>query len=281
MPFEPNLPRVVFEGLFEHGTPGTHEWTLALGGAAAGAVAGVLVWKPFNAVLAVFFAGFNAVFDFGTTVYTAAVSRMLRLAALVLLVYGGLLGLTVWSLSVVPVGFIPEMDKGYFLVNIKLPDSASLERTAAVVEQVRKICAKEEGVSHVIGVAGYSLVAQANSTSNGTLICTLETFDKRTSPERRVNALTQRVRRAAGNVQEAIVAAFGAPPVDGLGRSGGFKSQVQDRGNLGPAALESAAQDLARAANAQPEIVGATSTYTANLPQLFLDVDRAQAKTLG
>ncbi|HEY1068507.1 MAG TPA: efflux RND transporter permease subunit, partial [Pirellulales bacterium] len=266
---------------FEHG----HDWQhtaliAAVGFGVVGAVGGLLmfVWEF---LLSIFFRGFNAVFEAGTRIYGKIVAGMVRVALLSLAVYGVLLFATFWLFTHVPVGFIPELDKGYLFVNIKLPDGASLERTTEVVEKVADICRKDPSVGHSIGIAGFSIVASANSTSMGTVICTLKPFQDRMTLFLRADNATNRLRKDLKGIEQGIVAVFGAPPIDGLGRAGGFKLQIQDRGNLGPQELENAAQTLIRAANNQPGLVGVTTTYTAQLPQLFLDIDRTQAKTRG
>ncbi|HVW00066.1 MAG TPA: efflux RND transporter permease subunit, partial [Planctomycetaceae bacterium] len=273
------VPRTIAHGLIGHWS--TERGLLALGGFVAGAIVGIPLGWVLNHALLYFFAGFNWVFTRGTTLYGWMVGRAVRYAVITLLIYGGCLWLTQRTLTSIPTGFIPEMDKGYLLVNIALPEGASLERTDAVARRVSKVCREIPGVAHTITYAGYSMVVQANSTSMGTVICTLDTFDKRLKPELRVNSIIKQLGPRLAQFRDAIVVPFGAPPIDGLGKSGGFKAQIQDRGNSGADALEAATQRLIRAASVQPGIAGLTTSYTARLPQIYLDIDRTQAKTLG
>src|SRR5262249_13935527 len=157
----------------------------------------------------------------------------------------------------VPAGFIPQQDKGYLVVNAQLPDGASLERTEAVVREMREKALNTEGVAHVISVPGYSILLSTNLPNVGGMFVILEPFDER---KEHANLSADRIMAELGKdgreIQEAQVVAFGAPPVDGLGSTGGFKMQVQDRGDLGLAALQGAVENVAQAGNRQPGLVG-------------------------
>lgn len=278
-PMEFIIPRVVFDGLTKHATD--HSIALAVGGAVIGAVVGIPLGMLCNQVLARFFVLFNRTFSAGTSLYGAVVHKIVRLSLVALVVYGGLLWATERMLVTVPMGFIPEMDKGYILVNVKLPDGASLERTDAVVRRLSDICREIPGVGHTLSYAGYSMVVQSVSTSSGTVICPLEDFEHRHDIKLRADNIIRQLRPKLAAIRDAVAIPFGAPAVEGLGTGGGFKLQVQDRGNLGPEELAASVQRLVRAGNAQSSLRGLTTTYTANLPQIYLDIDRTQAKVLG
>jgi multidrug efflux pump len=258
-------------------------WGVRIGLFLAGAVAGWLAARLVNWALGAFFKGFNRAFDATITGYGGAVRLFVRVAAIVLLVYAGLMGLTVLGFRTVPVGFIPEQDKGYLVINAQLPDGASLERTRDVVKRMRDIALETEGVDHTISVPGYSVVLSTNLSNVGGMFVVLKPFEERkgnkaVSAAAVMNQLRKRYRE---EIQEARVAVFGAPPVDGLGSTGGFKLQVEDRGGSGPAALEGGVQVLAEKGNAQRgKLVGLFSSYTANQPQLFLEVDRVKVKSM-
>src|SRR5262249_6798300 len=132
-----------------------------------------------NAALGLFFAGFNRGFDATIKGYGGAVWLLVRTAALVLLVYVGLMALTFQGFRTVPVGFIPEQDKGYLVVNAQLPDGASLERTEAVVAKLRNIALETPGVAHTISVPGYSIVLSTNISNVGGLFVILKSFEER------------------------------------------------------------------------------------------------------
>src|SRR5262249_21292530 len=253
---------------------------LFVGGGAAGWFAAWVV----NWALAGFFRGFNSGFDATTKGYGGGVRLLIRIAPLVLLAYVGLMALTLKGFRTVPVGVIPEQDKGYLVVNAQLPDGASLERTEAVVARLRDIALETPGVAHTISVPGYSIVLSTNLSNVGGLFVILKPFEERKG-DRSVSApaVMKKLREKYQEVREARVAVFGAPPGDGLGSTGGFKLQVQDRSGAGsdPAALEGAVQTLAAAGNAQRgRLTGLFSSFTANQPQIYLDVDRVKVKSM-
>ncbi len=270
----------------EHGAtdaPPALVWGVRIVLFAVGGAAGWFGAWAINRGLGAFFRGFNQTFDVTIKGYGMAVSWLVRGAILTLVVYGGLMAMTVQGFRAVPVGFIPEQDKGYLLVNAQLPDGASLERTEAVVARLRDMALETDGVAHTISVPGYSVVLSTNLTNVGGMFVILKSFEERKGNSAvGARAITEKLRkRFREAVREARVGVFGAPPVDGLGSTGGFKLQVQDRGGSGPMALEGAVQELAEEGNAQRgRLTGLFSSFTANQPQIYLEVDRIKAKSL-
>ncbi|MGA2796920.1 MAG: efflux RND transporter permease subunit [Thermoguttaceae bacterium] len=249
---------------------------------AVGAGLGWYFAGAINFILMSFFQGFNRVFDVATKLYGRVVGGLLRVSAIVLLIYAGLLGLTYAGFNTVPLGFIPDQDKGYLVCNAQLPDGASLQRTEAAMLKIDEIARKTPGIAHTIRVPGYSILTSVNLTNVGGMFIILEPFEHRKgSPELSADAIADKLRQSLSAVQEAQVVLFGAPPVDGLGNTGGFKLQVQDKGDIGFDGLQTAVTDLAQAGNAQHGLVGLFSSFRANQPQLFLDVDRTKAKSMG
>jgi multidrug efflux pump len=251
---------------------------LFVAGGAAGWFAALVV----NKGLGWFFERFNRGFDASTGAYGGGVRLLVRTAPIVLLVYAGLMALTFQGFRTVPVGFIPEQDKGYLVVNAQLPDGASLERTEAVVKRLREIALKTDGVAHTISVPGYSIVLSTNLTNVGGMFVILKPFEERAGNRKLgAPAIMSELRKHYAEIREAKVAIFNAPPVDGLGSTGGFKLQVQDRGTSGSRALEGAVQSLAAEGNAQRgRLTGLFSSFTSNQPQIFLDVDRVKVKSM-
>jgi multidrug efflux pump subunit AcrB len=257
-------------------------WALRGGLFAVGAVVGYLVARPLNEALGVLFRGFNWVFDKTTTGYGHVVSWCLRLRVVVLAVYVGLLGLTYFGFTHVPTGFIPQQDKGYLVVNIQLPDSASLERTVEVTEQVEQIARDTEGVGHTLSIPGQSVILNAVSSNFGSMFVILKPFEERHGADEYADAVAAKIRqRCYEKIEEARVSIFGAPPVDGLGMAGGFKLMVEDRGGGSLAVLQGQADNLAEEGNKQPGLVGLFNGFRANTPQLYVDIDRTKSKTLG
>jgi multidrug efflux pump len=257
-------------------------WAVRLALFGVGGVIGFLANGPINAVLARFLVGFNRVFDFTTNVYGNIITRILRFSIIALVLYVGLLGMTGVMTQVVPTGFIPDQDKGYLVVNAQLPDGASLERTDEVMQELDKIAREDEAVAHTINVPGYSILTGTNISNVGGMFVILKPFEERKHDSNLgAKAAMTRLRQVyREKIINANVAVFGAPPIDGLGSTGGFKLQVQDRRSQGPRALEGAVQNFATAgASQQGRLVGLFSSYSANQPQIIADVDRELASS--
>jgi multidrug efflux pump len=263
-----------------HGSP-MALWAVRLIVVAAGAFLGHRVYARANRGLLAFFAGFNRVFERLTEGYGRIVARFVRAAGIVLVVYAGFMVLTWIGFRVVPVGFIPEQDKGYLVVNAQLPDGASLERTEEVMARMDEMVRATPGVAHTIRIPGYSILTSNNISNTGGMFVILEPFADRVAAHLPAAAVAAKLREQFRHLQDALVVTFGAPPVDGLGNTGGFKLQVQDRADAGPEALQGAVESMIRAGAAQPGLIGLFSTFRASQPQLYLDVDRAKAKALG
>jgi multidrug efflux pump len=255
---------------------------LFLPGAVAGGTLGWFLIRPVNRALDYFFRGFNGIFAWTTQVYGKTVGWCLRLSVIVLLVYVGLIGLTGFGFSRVPSGFVPIQDKGYLVVNIQLPDSASLERTVEVTEAVEKIALETPGVAHTVAVPGTSFVLNANSSNYGNMFVILKPFHERRDPSLTGEAIVGRLRgRLKREVPEARVLAFGAPAVRGLGNAGGFKLMVEATGDVDLDALQARADNLAAQGNRQPGLVGLFNGFRAGTPQLYADIDRTKVRTMG
>ncbi len=262
------------------------EWggygALALPGAAVGALLGWFTIRPVNQILGQIFRGFNHLFDRTTRVYGRAVAWGLRLSVIVLVVYVGLIGLTGFGFTRVPTGFIPSQDKGRLIVNIQLPDSASLERTSAVADQVEKIAHETPGIAHTISNPGRSFVLNTIGSNLGTLFITLDPFHERRDPARSADAIAAHLRRRfKKEIPESLVHVFGAPAVDGLGNAGGFKLMVQATGDTDFAALQKQGDNVVAKGNRQPGLVGLFNGFRAETPQLFADIDRTKVRTMG
>jgi multidrug efflux pump subunit AcrB len=259
--------------------------------AAVTALAAWLFHRPLNRVLFHSFEVFNGYFNRFTGVYGRVVGMSLRVGLLVLVVYGGLLGTTWWSFTHTPTGFIPMQDKGYLLVNVQLPDAASLERTAEVMRRIEGIARPEDdaeggaaynGVRHTLALAGQSLLLGANAPNFGAMYVVLDDFHRRAKAGLSADTIAADLKRKFhAAVPQADISIFGAPPVDGLGTAGGFKIMVEDRQDNGPKALQDVGQEIVAAGNATPGLAGLFTSFRANTPWLFLDLNRAQAKTMG
>jgi multidrug efflux pump len=255
---------------------------LFLPGAVAGGAIGWFLIGPVNWALGKFFRAFNWAFDRATQAYGKSVGWCLRLSAIVLLVYAGLLGLTGFGLARIPSGFVPIQDKGYLLANVQLPDAASLERTVEATAAVEKLALETPGVAHTVAIPGQAFLLNANSSNYGSLFLVLKPFHERRAADLSGEAILGRLRaRLAHEVPEARVLVFGAPAVRGLGNAGGFKLMVEATGDVNYDALQAAADNLAAKGAQQPGLVGLFNGFRARTPQLHVDVDREKVKTMG
>src|SRR5262249_50950345 len=195
-----------------------------LAGLVVGGLAGWLVSGVLNRTVGWMFYLFNRSFDAATGVYTRVVGGLLRVSVLVLLIYGGLLGLTYWGFTRTPTGFIPPQDKGYLLVNVQLPDSSSLERTQRGMRGVEMVAGKLRGVTHTRAIAGQSILMNANAPNFGAMYVMLDEFHHRAREGLSGPVIAARLQAVLQDqVREGLVNVFEAPPVDGLGTAGGFK----------------------------------------------------------
>jgi multidrug efflux pump len=245
-----------------------------------GGVAGWFLSPLINRLLGGFFKGFNWFFARLIDGYGRTVGMVLRLSFVVLVIYGGLLSLTYLGFTTVPTGFIPAQDKGYYIVDVQLPPGASLERTDAVVLRASEIIQDVPGVAHAVGIAGFSGATFSNSSNAGAIFATLEPFEVRAEHGPSGPEIIQNLRQRLSGIQEARIAVFPPPPVQGLGTAGGFKLEVQDRAGAGLPALQEATQRLVAAGNQQPELVGLFTPFSTNTPKIYADVDRTKAKML-
>jgi multidrug efflux pump subunit AcrB len=254
----------------------------SLPGLLLGGVVGKIIIRPVNAVLAILFGGFNRWFDWMTGLYGRGVSRTLRLSVMVLIIYAGLLGMTYWQFQRTPIGFIPQQDKGYLLLNVQLPDSASVERTQRIMARIEQLAHGMPGVAHTVGLSGQSLILNANAPNLGSMYILLKPFDQRRDPQLKADAIAKTVERLCHEqVRGAVVAAFGAPPIDGLGTTGGFKLIVEDRGNLGLDRLQQASEKIVARGNNTDGLRDLFNSSGANTPWLYLDIDRTKCMFHG
>ncbi len=230
-------------------------------------------------ILGRFFTGFNKAFDKFTKGYAGwaefFVRKTIRTVIFLAILIGGivLLGMRI------PGGFVPEEDQGYFLVNVLLPDAASLERAGATCATIEKILAKEESIETYTAITGFSLLTNSYSPNFGVFFVSMKEWGER--PETTVATLMRRLNRTFATIPEATVFAFGPPPIQGLGSSAGFTMMIQDRGGNSPQYLADNSMKFIQAASQRPEIGRIYTTYRTNVPQVYLDIDRDKVFKLG
>jgi multidrug efflux pump subunit AcrB len=248
------------------------------------AVAGVATWfgsRLINAALLFVFRVFNRGFNLLTGGYVATVGLLLRTSVLVLVAYAGLVALTYKTFNDTPTGFIPSHDKGYLIVNLRLPDSSSLERTQATMRTIEKLADDLPGVSHTVAIAGQSLLLGANAPNFGSMYVMLDEFHTRADEGRSADVIAAELKELfEREVSDGEINILGAPPIDGLGTAGGFKIVVEDRGDLGLSALESTSREIVNQGNGTPELRDLFTSVRANTTWLYLDIDRAAVKAM-
>ena len=199
-----------------------------------------------------FFHGFNWLFDRLSLGYGGLTRRLVRLSVLVLVVYGGLIGLAVYQFQRAPTGFIPEQDQGYLIVAIQLPPGSAMDRTDQVVRDATKLALSVEGTAHTAGFAGFDGATFTNAPNSGAIFVTLLPFDERVARGIRSEDILNNLRAKLGSMQEALALVINPPPVRGIGTGGGFKLYVEDRRGRGPEALEAVTNELVARANQEP-----------------------------
>jgi multidrug efflux pump len=234
-----------------------------------------------NRLLGWFFRGFNRFFGRASEAYVGGVARTLRVAAIALVVYLGLIVLTYVGFTRVPRGFVPTQDKGYLVAFAQLPDAATLERTDAVIRKMSAMALEQEGVESAVAFPGLSINGFVRAPNAGIVFVALKPFHDRTTPDVMAGSIVGALNAKFSTIQEAFVAIFPPPPVQGLGTVGGFKLYVEDRGSAGFEDLYAHTQNAIQQGSMQSELAGLFSSFQVNVPQIDADVDRERVKTYG
>lgn len=228
-----------------------------------------------------FFRGFNRFFGASSNAYGRGVGAILSRKSLVMGLYVVLLGVTFVLFRAVPGGFVPAQDKQYLIGFAQLPDAATLDRSEDVIRRMTDIALNQPGVANAIAFPGLSINGFTNSSNSGIVFVTLKPFEERKTPDLSAGAITMQLNQKFGSIQDAFIAMFPPPPVQGLGTTGGFKLQLEDRNGLGFRALDDATKAFLAKAYQTPELAGLYSSYQINVPQLYADLDRVKARQLG
>ncbi|WP_113175975.1 efflux RND transporter permease subunit [Agrobacterium cavarae] len=237
--------------------------------------------RGMDKVLGGFFRGFNRAFGAASNGYGKGVGGLLNRKSIVMVVYMLLAGATYAMFNAVPGGFVPAQDKQYLIGFAQLPDAASLDRTEDVIKRMSDIAMQQPGVEHAIAFPGLSINGFTNSSNAGVVFVALSPFEERTTPELSGGAIAMALNQKFGAVQDAFIAMFPPPPVNGLGTTGGFKMQIEDRAGFGYQTLDEVTKAFLGKAYQTPELAGLFSSFQINVPQLYADLDRAKAEQLG
>ncbi|HZN47569.1 MAG TPA: efflux RND transporter permease subunit [Ramlibacter sp.] len=227
------------------------------------------------------FRGFNRVFGRGAESYGGGVRTVLAHKGAMLAVYLVLGLATVGLFKAVPSGFVPAQDKQYLIGFAQLPDGATLDRTEAVIRRMGEIAQKNPNVEGTLAFPGLSINGFTNSSNSGIVFAMLKPFEERKRADQSGAAVAGQLNQAFAGVQDAFIVMFPPPPVQGLGTTGGFKLQLEDRASLGYEAMDAAVKAFMGKASQAPELAGLFSSWQVNVPQLYADIDRTRARQLG
>ncbi|HEX3235630.1 MAG TPA: efflux RND transporter permease subunit [Gemmatimonadales bacterium] len=227
------------------------------------------------------FRPFNRGFARASARYGHTVASVIRRSAVALVVYAGLIGLTILGFNRVPHGFVPTQDKQYLVAFAQLPDAATLDRTEAVIRRMSEIGLKQPGVQSAVSFPGLSINGFVNSPNAGIVFFTLKPFDERKGKAEYGLNIAGALNQKLSSIQDAFIAVFPPPPVSGLGTVGGFKLQLEDRAGLGEEELYRATQALIGKGYQTPQLAGLFSSFQINVPQLEAQVDREKVKQEG
>jgi len=225
--------------------------------------------------------GFNRGFDATSHGYARAVGSVTRHKLIMLPIYAGLLVGTVWIVDRVPRGFIPTLDQGYAIVVVQLPDGSSLSRTDAVVQRASRIMQETPGVLDAVAFAGFSGATFTNATNAAAIFARFKPFEERIAAGQSADKIIGELFARMQQIEEAFIIAIPPPPVRGLGNSGGFKVQLQNRTGDDVRGILATAYQLMGQARQNPNLAGVFTTFSANSPQVYLEIDRQKASILN
>jgi multidrug efflux pump len=230
-----------------------------------------------------FFRPFNWVFKRGSSAYGSGVTGVLQRKTIMLVIYAALIGTALYLFHIVPAGFVPPQDKQYLVSFAQLPAAATLDRTEEVIRKMSEIALKDPNVESAVAFPGLSINGFTNSSNAGIVFVTLKPFDQRRRADQRADAIAHKLQGEYGAIQDAFIAILSPPPVQGIGTTGGFKLQLEDRAALGTQALNDALGAFMAKASQNPALnpMAMYSGFLINVPQLYADVDRTRAQQLG
>ncbi|MGH7851454.1 MAG: efflux RND transporter permease subunit [Thermodesulfobacteriota bacterium] len=228
-----------------------------------------------------FYRKFNDGFDRFKNGYQGWVKELTARWKLVVLAFAVLMALTVFMFKIVPTGFVPEEDQGYFIVNIQGPEGSSLERTNATMKEIYEILINTPGVAHVVSISGLNFLTSSSDSNSGAMFPVLAPWSERKSKDMQIDYILASVRKKFAGIQGAQVVAFNAPAIQGLSSTGGFQFELEDRTNLGLDTLQKVMGEIIGAGQKRPELVGLFAYFSVNTPGLYIELDRTKTKTQG
>ncbi len=229
-----------------------------------------------------FFRPFNWAFRKGSNGYSHGVAGVLHQKTIMLGLYALLIGTAMWLFHIVPAGFVPQQDKQYLISFAQLPEASTLDRTENVIRQMSEIAMKNPNVEAAVAFPGLSINGFTNSSNAGIVFVTLKPFDQRTRADQKADAIVKQLQDHYASIQDAFILILNPPPVLGIGTTGGFKLELEDRAALGTDALNDALGAFMAKASQNPALSPYMfSGFQINVPQLYANIDRTRAQQLG
>ncbi|WP_227105660.1 efflux RND transporter permease subunit [Chromobacterium rhizoryzae] len=229
-----------------------------------------------------FFVWFNNWFDRLTQGYSRGVVFLIKRSAVGILLFAGLIAICVGLFRIIPSSLAPDEDQGYIIAAAFLPDGASMQRTSATMTKLDAMTSKNPAVQDVMSFAGFDILTGGNKTNAGVSFITLKPWDERKTPNLSSQAVVgDTFAKGMMGITDGIVLAFNPPPISGMSNTGGFEAYVQSRGGASSVELGEVTKKLVAAAAKRPELKGVQTTFSASVPQIYVKLDRAKAKSLG
>lgn len=230
--------------------------------------------------LGAFFTFFNKTFDKVTKGYMGGVRFMVRKLVVVMVFIGFVLGACYFLLDTLPTGFVPEEDQGYFVVTAQLPEGASLQRNDAFMKQVEGYLEKADGIENFVTLGGMNILTGGYSSYTSAIFVILDDWDKRKTPELSLPSIMGKAQKYFSGLGDGLAICFNPPAINGLGVTGGFQYEFQDRAGRGVSEMASEAKTFMQQASQNPALGRLFTTFTDTVPQLKLDLDRDKTKNL-
>jgi len=238
-------------------------------------------WNIIGRAWAGFVGVFNRGFDWLSNSYASVADFVIRHRAVMLLLYVALIGSAGWLLATTPQGYIPAQDRGYVIVSAQLPGAASLVRTTEIVRRIQDIALDTPGIIRVAAFAGLSGATRTQASNAAALFPVFEEPEVRLKKGLTAAVITAELRKRLTSIEGAFIIVIPPPPIPGIGTGGGFTLRIQDRQGRGAELLAAATDELVAAARKAPGLTSVFSPFTANTPQVFVDIDRIKAQKLG
>ncbi len=238
--------------------------------------------RPWERPLRAFFGAFNRGFDALARGYGWLAARVVRFAAIMLVLYAGILAFGLNEFRQTPIGFIPAVDRAFLIIVTQLPPGAALARTDEVNRRAVEIALKTPGISSAVNIVGFSGATFTVAPNAGAIFVVLDSFEKRgRDPKLSANGITRELYGKLSGIQDALIFVVSPPPVQGIGNAGGFRMMIEDRAGRGPQALQGAAFAMMAEAAKDPRLAQVFSFFETSTPQIYLDIDRTKAQLLG